>query len=275
MFWMWTAGATRYHDNNKLESGMYMKANTLPRILSVVIALCLCACGTTDAPVVIEPTEDAQLAQLLERIEAGVKQYDGHTVSHDAGTITVRVWSESITNLADSVLAQGSGPEDEAWVQARADVEATVVHVADCIRTSDFASTKLLLSVLDHADQSRKLLTFDNSGVAYDIVAETPVAPPTEPSAEPEPPAPASPSTPEASTTPNQSGGGANNFNTHNSPEQQQTSASFVLNTSTQKFHRPTCNDVERIAPENYSPSNESRSALLGLGYTPCGHCNP
>lgn len=64
-----------------------------------------------------------------------------------------------------------------------------------------------------------------------------------------------------------------NNFNTYNNPEQQQTSDMFVLNTSTFKFHRPTCNDVKKIAPENYSTSNLSISELENQGYSTCGHC--
>ncbi|MBD5473630.1 MAG: hypothetical protein HDR20_12295 [Lachnospiraceae bacterium] len=64
-----------------------------------------------------------------------------------------------------------------------------------------------------------------------------------------------------------------NNFNTYNNLEQQQTSDMFVLNTSTFKFHWPTCNDVKKIAPENYSTSNLSISELESQGYSTCGHC--
>lgn len=42
--------------------------------------------------------------------------------------------------------------------------------------------------------------------------------------------------------------GGGNNFNTHNNENQQQTTASYVLNTSTMKLHRPSCRDVPKIA---------------------------
>lgn len=64
-----------------------------------------------------------------------------------------------------------------------------------------------------------------------------------------------------------------NNFNTYNNPEQQQTSDMFVLNTSTFKLHWPNCNDVKKIAPENYSTSNLSISELENQGYSTCGHC--
>lgn len=64
-----------------------------------------------------------------------------------------------------------------------------------------------------------------------------------------------------------------NNFNTYNNPEQQQTTDAFVLNTSAFKIHHPDCNDVLKIAPENYSTSNLSVSELESQGYTTCGHC--
>lgn len=69
--------------------------------------------------------------------------------------------------------------------------------------------------------------------------------------------------------------GGNSNFNTHDNPEQQQTSASYVLNTSTGKFHNPSCKSVAKIAPQNYATSNSSRDELIAQGYSPCGNCHP
>lgn len=66
-----------------------------------------------------------------------------------------------------------------------------------------------------------------------------------------------------------------NNFNTYNNPEQQQTTDNYVLNTNPDrmKIHHPNCNDVAKIAPENYSTSNLSISELEAQGYSTCGHC--
>ena len=66
-----------------------------------------------------------------------------------------------------------------------------------------------------------------------------------------------------------------NNFNTYDNPEQQQTTATYVLNTSTRKFHHPWCRDVARIAPRNYSTTNASREDVIARGYQSCGHCYP
>lgn len=67
--------------------------------------------------------------------------------------------------------------------------------------------------------------------------------------------------------------GNGDNFNTYDNAEQQQTSATYVLNTKTHKIHVPTCRDVPKIAPDNYSTSNQSVDELQAQGYTTCGHC--
>lgn len=66
-----------------------------------------------------------------------------------------------------------------------------------------------------------------------------------------------------------------NNFNTYNNTEQHQTTDTYVLNTNPDrmKIHYPTCRDVEKISPENYSTSSLSISELYAQGYTTCGHC--
>lgn len=70
-------------------------------------------------------------------------------------------------------------------------------------------------------------------------------------------------------------GGGGNNFNTYDNEEQQNTAAKYVLNTSTRVFHRPTCRDVPKISPENYSVTNRTREDLTSRGWHRCGHCSP
>lgn len=46
----------------------------------------------------------------------------------------------------------------------------------------------------------------------------------------------------------------------------------YVLNTSSKKIHKPTCKDVPKIKPENYS-TTETPDEYLAKGYTNCGHC--
>lgn len=69
--------------------------------------------------------------------------------------------------------------------------------------------------------------------------------------------------------------GQISDFNTYDNPEQQQTSAKYVLNNNTMKFHYPECRSVKKIAPHNYGTSSESRDTLIARGYSPCGNCHP
>lgn len=78
------------------------------------------------------------------------------------------------------------------------------------------------------------------------------------------------PSIPEIATTPSNS---TNNFDTYDNPEQQNTSATYVLNTNTMKIHFPDCSSVKKIAPQNYSTSSLTISELEAQGYSCCGIC--
>lgn len=50
---------------------------------------------------------------------------------------------------------------------------------------------------------------------------------------------------------------------------------SYVLNTSSKKFHLPTCSGAESIKKENRQDYTGSRSSLIEQGYEPCGACKP
>lgn len=55
----------------------------------------------------------------------------------------------------------------------------------------------------------------------------------------------------------------------------QQQSTTYVINTSTGKFHVSSCSDVSKISPDNYMTYEGNRDDLINQGYSPCGHCNP
>lgn len=50
---------------------------------------------------------------------------------------------------------------------------------------------------------------------------------------------------------------------------------SYVLNTSSYKFHHPHCSAVKRMAEYNKSVVKETRAAIIKMGYDSCGICNP
>jgi len=49
----------------------------------------------------------------------------------------------------------------------------------------------------------------------------------------------------------------------------------YVLNTSTMKFHYPSCRSVEAMAEHNKEYVEKSREELIEEGYSPCGNCEP
>ncbi len=50
---------------------------------------------------------------------------------------------------------------------------------------------------------------------------------------------------------------------------------SYVLNTSSKKFHKPSCSSVGRMKDANKQEFTGTRQELIDKGYSPCGNCNP
>lgn len=71
----------------------------------------------------------------------------------------------------------------------------------------------------------------------------------------------------------NSTNSNGSNFNMYDNQSQQQTSDTYVLNTSTHKIHYPHCASVPKIAPKNYATSNATVDGLKSQGYTTCGNC--
>lgn len=49
----------------------------------------------------------------------------------------------------------------------------------------------------------------------------------------------------------------------------------YVLNVSSMKFHKESCDSVAKMKDENKMVSNETREYLIDKGYEPCNWCNP
>ena len=49
----------------------------------------------------------------------------------------------------------------------------------------------------------------------------------------------------------------------------------YVLNTSTKKFHHPYCSSVPDIKDKNKRETTQSREEIISQGYKPCQRCNP
>lgn len=54
-----------------------------------------------------------------------------------------------------------------------------------------------------------------------------------------------------------------------------QDAQDYVLNTSSKRFHKPTCSDAGSMKPENRQEVHTSRELLTAQGYKACGSCKP
>lgn len=53
------------------------------------------------------------------------------------------------------------------------------------------------------------------------------------------------------------------------------TEMTYILNTSSEKFHLPSCKSASQMKEENRSEFTGTREELIDMGYSPCGSCNP
>lgn len=49
----------------------------------------------------------------------------------------------------------------------------------------------------------------------------------------------------------------------------------YILNTNTHKFHKPSCSSVSQMKESNLKVFKGSRKELISEGYSPCKRCNP
>ena len=58
-------------------------------------------------------------------------------------------------------------------------------------------------------------------------------------------------------------------------PEPPAPSVTYVINTNTGKFHKPSCSSVEDIKPENRWDYTGTRDSVISMGYVACKRCHP
>lgn len=58
-------------------------------------------------------------------------------------------------------------------------------------------------------------------------------------------------------------------------PSGDSTEQSYILNTNSKKFHKPTCAYADSISESNRSEYTGTREDLILQGYEPCGSCKP
>lgn len=59
------------------------------------------------------------------------------------------------------------------------------------------------------------------------------------------------------------------------SPAEAADIRTYILNTNSKKFHYPGCSSVAKMKDKNKKEFIGTREEVLGMGYDPCGQCNP
>ena len=49
----------------------------------------------------------------------------------------------------------------------------------------------------------------------------------------------------------------------------------YILNTNSKKFHKPSCESVQKMSEQNKKQYVGTRQSLIENGYSPCGYCKP
>ena len=164
-------------------------------------------------------------------------------------------------NRLKSTISELFRTDKQGTIIAKSDGTTISWNVSPC---NDFSSGEssqedIYVSLIDNTTDSYSDSVGSKSSVSEQTSVESPAA---------DTPA----QTTDSQTTNNNSDEGSN-FDKYNTPEQQNTTMSWVLNTNSKKIHYPSCKSVAKIAPHNYSTSNETLDTLRSQGYDTCGNC--
>lgn len=64
-------------------------------------------------------------------------------------------------------------------------------------------------------------------------------------------------------------------INNHETKQQKEKKATYILNTNTNKFHKPSCSSIKKMTKANKKEYTGSREDLENTGYDPCKRCKP
>lgn len=260
----------RLHGNNPCDSlgVLSMSTRKLHRMIAILLlmlALLSCtACGSTEDSSeadsilenFIEKIPEDELLTNKEDVDSNTSDSPDTAVAGNDSDENGSVATEDQNNTLASTTSSIAESNDDSNLVADTPAIPDSQTVAAADTSVSQATVDATQSVADTSTQS----TDTNAAVAPETTD-------------------AAVATATADTGTSSGGGGGNgdasNFNTYNNTDQQNTTATYVLNTNSMKFHHPSCRSVAKISPENYATSSDSRETLISIGYSACGICNP
>lgn len=58
-------------------------------------------------------------------------------------------------------------------------------------------------------------------------------------------------------------------------PKPASSFSTYILNTNSKVFHKPSCSSVKQMLDKNKQTYNGPRTSVINMGYKPCGRCHP
>lgn len=220
--------------------------------------------ATLDAAEVLENASVETAAELIRTIieEAdGANGCDGYEVTYTDDMICVDFWGITFLAAIDEAY-DGNEQVIAVWnelVDTHKNLCKNYMNLLDGMGLNDVS---VVINVTNAVKRENILLSTVNGVTVYDYMDEVRQMVPTESVAE----------TTESALSPEEQ---LDEILATYRPEDFEQEQTYILNTSTMKFHYKWCSSVDEISPSNKMEVKTIRSTVVSQGYTACKRCNP
>lgn len=208
-----------------------------------LILVALGSCSNSESSTT-NPASNTEVQTAIDAIETTLEgTFENHNVSYVDGVITVNIWQEGAASSA-ILAASGEEPYLELWKEFVGKMEDCSISVLEMLDSKGIYDIPVVVNVLNDTNTDLTLLSVSNGIAFLDYVAEK------------------LPRTDDPTTT-------------VPPPTTDNSERTYILNTSSQKFHYPSCESIDDIKESNKDTFTGTRSMVIALGYEPCGRCDP
>lgn len=192
---------------------------------------------------------------LAESILAdNIENYD---IVHEDGMVTINLWNDGFSVIA-TMAKGGDSSCTETWKETVSTIKEYSSSVSSTFETLGIVDTPVIVNLLNDQNQDNILVSASNGVIYVDYVSDLFFS---------------ESETPITTTDPTQRNNIIYDFSAVIPSDN--GIASYVLNTSTGKFHYASCDRVDDINNNNKSFYSGTRVDIISKGYQPCGSCNP
>lgn len=206
--------------------------------------------------------ESVSIEDAILFIESEMTSFENKSVYYKDEMFTIDIWQDGIASTAMLAIA-GDGSSLEKWNLVVEAQESYSLNILTLLQNMGFENTPIVVNLLNDTNTDKILISVSNGVAFFDCVNDTlntnHMQSVTETTVEP---------TVEA-TKP------TNIIYDFGSTLTDKRGTTYVLNTSTMKFHRSSCSSVDEIKSSNKSSFTGTRAEVTANGYTPCERCDP